>query len=838
MLVVVTESSSNKLRLAGRGGQSQACEPPTRQRASRAVRRDKADVFAASCFQDKVFTACLDLFSDLYITRGRPCGTVCERVSRIARLASSDGLARRRARRAICNHVVGARRRYMPSQLQRRLERLLDASVARSINALAGVAVDPDAPPAPNNAELHDLTTKPHTNTRRHWGDATFGTQLHDIQSVTIHETSGWPSYAAADNFRVVYDCTGEYEKVPDNHPTHWYSKRAIGPQYYVEPNGTIFVLIGPENLEGDPQFTWHSFRMSFISLGIEQGDPGDSGVTSASPLFQRLDPHAGAAAADLTGMQLFGLLHPGGAEDLNLMWFAMFPAYTGPGDITRMATRYSNWKNALFTERNYRALALLCRFLAERNGIPRNFPLLPYASVEKDSADASVFRQLLLADALSAQIGATLGVDMVVARAGGAPFATLYAPKHAEWWQRFFGLTLAGGRSTPCFRGFISHMINGEHPCPGPLFEWHRFAREVWDWWWYPFDFDPFSTSSPKDLLTTFRPYRQARGDTPLVEYYFDAAGTDVDYNSLKSLLSVTPADRFTLNANIPIHAMANGVAIAARLPITSNPANAGFLLTRHEVFHTSAAVPAARIDYDQAPTFVWSLIRFVTAPGFSLTQVSNANPDWLNRFVIRLKETELAVAFHTAHAAQVSLTHGWAHQPAAPTPPSALVRRPTTGTTIERDAAAYRPIADKLTAGDAALFPLANDNEVTPVTILLGDYLGTADTLPGGLTVGPLGVQVEIFSNDRLDVPGAAVRAVTAVGESWWNDVSGPTRLEVQATDLPKNGIVWQYAMTDFLRWINGVTWASEWPKYGAVDAANAPVPLPPRPNSRTVL
>lgn len=725
----------------------------------------------------------------------------------------------------------------MPSQLQRRLERLLDASVARSINALAGVAVDPDVPAAPNHAQRIDLTTKPATNTRRHWADASFGTRLHDIQSVTIHGTSGWPSYAAADNFRVVYDCTGPYEKVPENHPTNWYSKRGIGPQYYVEPNGTIYVLIGPENLEGDALFTWHAFGNSFVSLGIEQGDGGDSGVRPSAGLFQRLDATAGAAAADLTGMQVYGLLHPGGAEDLNLMWYALFPGYTGPGDITRMGTRYTNWKNSLFTERNYRALALLCRFLAERNGIPRNFPLLPYASINADFTDATVFRKLLLADPLSAQIGAKLGVDMTIARAGGQAFADKYAPKHADWWSQFFGL-LGGARSTPCFRGFMSHMIIGEHPCPGPLFDWHRFAREVWDWWWYPFDFDAFSTANPKDLLTSFRPYRQARGDTPLVEYYFDAAGTDFDYNALKSLLSVTPADRFTLNANIPIHALANGVAIAARLPITSNPANPGFLLTRHEVFHQSAAVPAARIDYDQAPTYVWSLIRYVTAPGFSLDQISAANPDWLNRFVIRLKETELAVSFHTAHQAQASLTRGWGHQPAAPLPPSAVVRRPTTGTTIERDAAAYRPIANDLAAGKAVLFPLASENEITPVTILLGDYLGTADTLPGGLSVGALGVQVEIFSNDKLDVPNAAVRAVSAVDEGWWNDVSGPTRLERQATDLPKNGIFWQYAMTDFLRWINGVTWASEWPKYGAVDAANAPVPLPPRPNSRTVL
>ena len=58
----------------------------------------------------------------------------------------------------------------MPSQLQRRLERLLDPSVARTINALSGVSLV-DSPAAPNNTQLHDLTTQPHRNTRPHWGD-------------------------------------------------------------------------------------------------------------------------------------------------------------------------------------------------------------------------------------------------------------------------------------------------------------------------------------------------------------------------------------------------------------------------------------------------------------------------------------------------------------------------------------------------------------------------------------------------------------------------------------------------------------------------------------------
>ena len=84
-------------------------------------------------------------------------------------------------------------------------------------------------------------------------------------------------------------------------------------------------------------------------------------------------------------------------------------------------------------------------------------------------------------------------------------------------------------------YRGFHGHGFSGnikhaagfdDHDCPGPLFDWHRFARETWDWWWYPFDFDDSHTTT----ALTIRGYRRADGNTPLLEYFFDdrpAAGT-----------------------------------------------------------------------------------------------------------------------------------------------------------------------------------------------------------------------------------------------------------------------------------------------------------------------
>src|SRR5262249_27961648 len=141
--------------------------------------------------------------------------------------------------------------------------------------------------------------------------------------------------------------------------PNHWKNDHGIGPQYFVDPEGTIYTLLGPEDLDGDPLFTWHSEAMSYISLGIENSDGADckSIVPDAAgnaALFHRLDSTKDSAAEDLAGRKVYALTYPTNHEDVNLMWFALFPGYTGPGDISDMAHRYDHWKNTLFTERDY----------------------------------------------------------------------------------------------------------------------------------------------------------------------------------------------------------------------------------------------------------------------------------------------------------------------------------------------------------------------------------------------------------------------------------------------------------------------------------------------------
>jgi pimeloyl-ACP methyl ester carboxylesterase len=124
------------------------------------------------------------------------------------------------------------------------------------------------------------------------------------------------------------------------------------------------------------------------------------------------------------------------------------------------------------------------------------------------------------------------------------------------------------------------------------------------------------------------------------------------------------------------------------ARVPRVER-ATDGFLLVRHELFHRSAN---GRIDYDVAPTFVWTLTTLLRSPNLASPAagaLADATPDWLKRFIVRLRECELAAAFRRAHPADAGLTRGWDHAQAGAGP------RLSTGQEIERDAAAEPPVA-----------------------------------------------------------------------------------------------------------------------------------------------
>src|SRR6202030_186672 len=100
--------------------------------------------------------------------------------------------------------------------------------------------------------------------------------------------------------------------------PGFWADNRGIGPQFFVDGNGSVFALIGQQNLAGNPRETWHGEYMNAFTLGIENGDVGDANIAPGNgtgPQRWRLS----SQPAELTGMKVHLLLHPAGDEDVGL---------------------------------------------------------------------------------------------------------------------------------------------------------------------------------------------------------------------------------------------------------------------------------------------------------------------------------------------------------------------------------------------------------------------------------------------------------------------------------------------------------------------------------------
>ena len=139
-----------------------------------------------------------------------------------------------------------------------------------------------------------------------------------------------------------------------------------------------------------------------------------------------------------------------------------------------------------VFTERNLRSLVLMCRFLSEQNNLPRNFPLLPYVSADVDWTNITLFRKLILAEQNADEIAVQIGTTKADIQGSTAQFVTLFNANPTAIWSRLFGVIPGQGASAahphgvasaavvPCFRGMLAHSMNGAHPCPGPLFDWH----------------------------------------------------------------------------------------------------------------------------------------------------------------------------------------------------------------------------------------------------------------------------------------------------------------------------------------------------------------------------
>ena len=574
-------------------------------------------------------------------------------------------------------------------------------------------------------------------NESANWPGNPFGTAMNEVRSIMVHVTAGWPPREKAEDFVRLYIGPPPNASARPN--------AGMGPQYFISGDGTAFKLIDM------PSVTWHGNHMNAWSIGVETGN-----LSHVAPPPGNTWRALSADPNDIPGAKLWISTFP--FNEVVVSWWTTSayngPARQPPGAQPRM----------LFTESQYRTWALLARYLCEQHDLPRNFPLLPHALRGSTIDNSSVFRRIALADErFPVLVRALSGSNIEQAHfetANTEPLRQRYAAairpqdppdnrcrngyaRRNDLWTALFGV----------FRGIHGHGFSGaiclssagaadDHDCPGPLFDWHRFAREVWDWWWYPFDLTD-DLSAP---AVTPRPERHTNGDTPLVEYYFEARDFEAK-NQAYLFRSLAPVGAmrqgifddisspsvFRLEPGVPIYAPANGELVAARFPDPRHAVSLAFVLVRHKIFHLpntltmeieGIPLPAhpGRIDYDRDPSYVYSLVMHLGRPeGMSLYEATDANPDWLNRVLMRKKECDLGIALYDAPG------HGGVAQAAWDSRPPGSVSRPTVLEGWRADQGVLQSFLDDLRAGEVALAAWSGWNpSVSPIRVILGDFLG----------------------------------------------------------------------------------------------------------------
>jgi len=446
-----------------------------------------------------------------------------------------------------------------------------------------------------------------------------------------------------------------------------------------------------------------------------------------------------------------------------------------------------------LLSEAQYVGWALLARWLAEVWRIPRNFPLRPHLLREHnwDRTQYRTYRALVDSDPMrdmhiEKQLKpAPINCDALTfesdVEATGLPHVYAQGERliNPAWvdangnhqpkknanvlWTSFFN----------SYRGFHSHGFSGairfrhsDHNCPGAWFDWQRFSRMVWDYWWYPFDLAEPPPADTVESVTDLRDYGRNR----LHEHYFEHEPSWYAKVTTRGFFpvgeeTVTPhllagppqglvgemvrmwrrywgfwhgGMHFELDAAAPIYALACGQIVAARLGPAAGPlaradsasphASALFVLLRHEVFFQRGG-GGDRIDYNQEPARVYSLYMHLGLPDtLSYNSVVSSNPTWLNRVIAIKKEYDLGQAFHAANPA-----------PAAQWAPHV--------TRWARQQPVFDQLIADLQAGNIVRFPEGED----AIGVALGDFLGFA----GHLDTGSTGIHLEVFSADQINDP-----------------------------------------------------------------------------------
>jgi hypothetical protein len=740
---------------------------------------------------------------------------------------------------------------------------------------------------------------------------------IRDVRAIVVHETSMPASRAQGTTM-----LTGQLGAGGHGETT----------QLFVAGDGTV--LLGMEL----PRQTGHATFVNAWSLGSETGHPWGN-WPGANAL---LGPWTTAANGALLHMPQNGWRPLRGQdrldrpEDDDLPGEKLYLWHAGNEPIVGRWTtsRYQGpWRQkqrvpeAPFSEWQYRSWALLARYLAERFLVPRNFPLLPHkqrssgfgteGGLHSMLRDTASFRSIVNADEiLSRKVTDITSLPALPANPPlpaqpprpGLTQAQFDDP--AQLGQRYVNnqnihnvtwTDNAGEEHTFVrneiwrnvffqYRGIHGHGFSGDaahgrdHDCPGPMFDWHRFAREVWDWWWRPFDL-LFVDLDVRPYVPITR-----HGDTPLTEHYFHTSGPDYLASAVPGIHGAKSSPRTYRTAkDTRVYALANGELVAARFPVTSPVLTSGvslaFSVVRHHVYHKLdelqlipnvmreeagleplPAVLPDRLSYDLPPSTVYTLYMHLSRTGISFDEIADGNPDWLNRLLVRKKECKLGVDYHSLQGDIFDTDPRWL------TPPPGTPQRPTVLQAWRADEAYLSSFLDGLRAGRLVLAP--QDAFATPIRVVLGDYMGRVGLIRRTPSEEHYGVRVEVFSQRVIsreftftasDPPTAgwvpvgggnpAVRyqiewarqpegeeraTLLAAGVAeeqlglvdWFPEFALSTTLNRRWDDpawLHWRGGVVHYDPDRFMEWINRKTWRSEWPKYRLTDPVEAPDPRP---------
>ena len=242
-----------------------------------------------------------------------------------------------------------------------------------------------------------------HTATSHPGGNFLRG--INDVYSVTVHETDGAMARSRTRTWFNAYRAnTGD----------------GGGPQLVIWADGTVVSLVER------PYITSHATFLNGKSIGVESGHGNDGrfGDADVAPDVRAGQPprqgwrEITSAAEDIPSSvsAKYYRLHVPFTADPNFESEVLVAPWTTANYTTpareQPSTLLPNQYNTLisdggtappvptlmlFPEEQYRAWALLARYLAETLLVPRNFPVLPHA--RRDHMTVEIFRRTVLAD-------------------------------------------------------------------------------------------------------------------------------------------------------------------------------------------------------------------------------------------------------------------------------------------------------------------------------------------------------------------------------------------------------------------------------------------------------